>query len=315
MCCTFDPSCHFFNLDFDVKFFQNFLKKKHIKKKVPFKKTNRSHRKKTKMFNLEMGMQSLLGSIGSRVVSATKAAQAQEKDRQQRAPFDNANFIKSVADAVYCIQLDGEPIVLECDSKIMPNQFVHNMSPVNPLDPVGCRYVTERNRFVAHQTIMREALEKNFKRILIVEPGVKLVNLPKRPFVFKEQPPVLVLGACLDFERRFFPCLEDSRLQFGRAQETHAVVVSSEFMSRFTKLDFDMFRMSVDEVYNQQPDVLFAIPAPFERTQACFIERFQIKVNNMYRNYCSWPIGSAVMALMTIYFLIIFLINLYRLCR
>ncbi len=269
------------------------------------------------MFNLEMGMQALLGSIGSRVVSATKAVQAQEKDRQQRAPFDNANFIKSVADAVYCIQLDGEPIVLECDSKIMPNQFVHNMSPVNPLDPVGCRYVTERNRFVAHQTIMREALEKNFKRILIVEPGVELVNLPKRPFVFKEQPPVLVLGACLDSNGTFIPSQEDSRLQFGRAQETHAVVVSSEFMSRFTKLDFDLFQMSVDKVYNQQPEVLFAIPLLFERTQACFMKRLQIKANNFYRNYCSLPFITVVANLLLICYLIIVSIwtNIYRHCE
>lgn len=254
------------------------------------------------MLHLDTGVSALIGSIGSSVVSATKAAEAKEEVRRQRAPFDNANFIKSIADAVYFIQLDGEPIHLECDKTIMPNQFVHQMSSLKAIGPIGSRYVNERDRFAVHQAIMRDALKQNFERILIVEPGVELVHLPTRPFVLeKDQPCILVLGACFELNMEFDPSPRDSRLQFGKAQEIHAVVVQKEFMAKMKNFDYDLLHMSMDEIYNRQHKVLAAVPAPFEKTQTDIIDRINIKSNNMYRNYCTWPLCVALSILLVIF--------------
>lgn len=262
------------------------------------------------MWNLESTLQNFFGSVGRHVVSATKAAQDKKEKHLHNTSIENANVIRSIADAVYCIELDNEPNLFNCDKKTMPNQFVCSIPSSHPFGPVGSRPIPAYDHCIAYQDIMKDALQKNFKRIIIVEPGVELVKLPLQKLVFPDDTSMVVLGGIFDTNCDFYPY--DAQLQYGKVIKPHAVLFTHKVITAFAQLGTDSLCTILAKSHSGENSKntmrLCAIPALFEKTQNDMAERLFNKVNNMYRNHCTFPMWYLTYALVVVVLLCLILL-------
>ena len=250
--------------------------------------------------NVNLNLGGLVQEAGKYYSSVKDAHRQEEIAKRQRAPHDNAMFVKAIADAVYCIKTDETPHVFTCSKEVMPNQFTMVLSKVCTLE----------EHFQIHQKIMNDALQRGFERVLILEPGVDLTNVP--PLDQVENIPIsgiAVLGGqlrlCESFIRTSNPLF-----QRGHAVEATAVLVTAKFMQKMIDVDRTFLCMTTDEFYNFSPNALCMVPPAFEKTQTNTSDKIWTKITNVYRSYTDqsiewvlWSLAIILVVLFLIYIL------------
>ena len=252
--------------------------------------------------NLNLG--GLVQEAGKYYSSVQDAYRQEELAKRQRAPHDNATFIKAIADAVYCITTGNKPHVFKCSEEVMPNQFTMSLDVIKEFDSQSHRH------FLLHQEIMQDALKHGFQRVMILEPGVNLTNLPPLDQVANiPLSGIAALGGDYCMQTDFAPT-SNPLFQRGRADEMSALLVTEAFMQKMICVDSTLFRMSTDKFYNLCSDVICMVPPAFENTQASMSEKIVTKMSNVYRSYTSMSINTVFWLILAAYFIVWWLLVL-----
>ena len=237
-----------------------------------------------------------------------EVAKSQEEmlAKSQRKLFDNAVFVKAIADAVYCITTDDKPHIFKCSEEVMPNQFTM------PIDLVSLAQSPARRHFQLHQKIMQDALDRGFKRALILEPGVKLTRLPRVDKSVSEIPisGIAVLGGVFCIDETFI-ATSNPLFQHGHAKVASAILVTESFMQKMVNVDATFFQMSPEEFYRQCWDVICMVPPCFQDIQTSANKQILTKITHMYRSCTSLNIHTIVVAVAIVLVVLLILGMLY----
>ena len=255
--------------------------------------------------NVNLGLGGAIKEVENYICAAQDKAKKAAAEKRLRAPHDNAVFVAAIADAVYCITTDDNtPHIFTCCKKTMPNQFSMSMEPafING----GSQKSPKERKFELHQRIMADALSKNFEYVLILEPGVDLMNIPnlaglsdihKVPFNFA------VLGGLMCVSETFSSTLHPL-LESGCADRIDAFVVSKSFMQKMVAVDPTLLMQSTDTFYHECPNAVCMIPLPFENTQLSTMLQVCTKFLNTYRSYFQCSLTTIMILLIALYLIL-----------
>ena len=159
-------------------------------------------------------------------------------------------------------------------------------------------------------TIMKDALQKGFKSVLILEPGVELTCFPILDQVPKiPQFCIAVLGGEFSVLEKF-ESTDNPFFQRGHARVHSAILVSDIYMQKMIHVDPTLFRMSTDAFYGLANNTLCMVPPAFEQTQTNAISRFAATFSHGYRSYFAFDLTDIIMMIYVVLTVIIFLILL-----